>query len=59
MAQTAVDVFQAMVENGDINIQFNAEEEDEGRHREEDSGSVGNNSIDLGDVVVHLDDYDK
>ena len=47
-----------MVENGDINIQFNAEEEDE-EDTEEASGSVGNNSIDLGDVVVHLDDYDK
>lgn len=58
MAQTAVDVFQAMVENGDINIQFNAEEEDE-EDTEEASGIAGNNSIDLGDVVVHLDDYDK
>ena len=58
MAQTAVDVFQAMVENVDINIQFNAEEEDE-EDTEEASGIAGNNSIDLGDVVVHLDDYDK
>lgn len=47
-----------MVENGDINIQFNAEEEDE-EDTEEASGIAGNNSIDLGDVVVHLDDYDK
>ena len=38
--------------------QFNAEEEDE-EDTEEASGIAENNSIDLGDVVVHLDDYDK
>ena len=33
-------------------------EEDE-EDTEEASGIAENNSIDLGDVVVHLDDYDK
>ena len=36
----------------------NEEEEDE-EDTEEASGIAGNNSIDLGDVVVHIDDYDK
>lgn len=57
MAQTAIDVFQAMVDNGDIKIQFNTEEEVDEDEAEE--AAEGANSIDLGDVVVHLDDYDK
>ncbi|MBU5479377.1 DUF1292 domain-containing protein [Eubacterium sp. MSJ-13] len=56
MAQTAIDVFQAMVDNGDINIQFNTEEVEDDEEEEETTAS---GSIDLGDVVVHLDDYDK
>lgn len=58
MAQTAIDVFQAMVDNGDINIQFSTEVEEDDE-AEESSDNAGGNSIDLGDVVVHLDDYDK
>ena len=55
IAQTAVEAFQSMIDNGDINIEFS---EDESEDEEEVStASVGGNSIDLGDVVVHLDDY--
>ena len=55
VAQTAVEAFQSMIDNGDINIEFS---EDESEDEEEVStASVGGNSIDLGDVVVHLDDY--
>lgn len=58
MAQTAVDVFQAMVDNGDINIEFNTEVEEEIEEDvEEVVDNASGNSIDLGDVVVHLDDY--
>ena len=57
IAQTAVEAFQSMIDNGDINIEFS---EDESEDEEEVStASVGGNSIDLGDVVVHLDDINR
>lgn len=59
MAQTAIDVFQAMVDNGDINIEFNTEEEVESDDDEAEETVEGESSIDLGNVVVHLNDYDK
>lgn len=56
IAQAAVEAFQSMIDNGDINIEF-SEDDVETEDIEEEGTVVDGNSIDLGDVVVHLDDY--
>lgn len=56
IAQAAVEAFQSMIDNGDINIEF-SEDDVETEDIEEEETVVDGNSIDLGDVVVHLDDY--
>ena len=57
IAQAAVEAFQTMIDNGDINIEFNEEAGEEEYDEDEAETVVEGNSIDLGDVVVHLDDY--
>ena len=57
IAQAAVEAFQTMIDNGDINIEFNEDAGEEEYDEDEAETVVEGNSIDLGDVVVHLDDY--